>query len=243
MRFSDSDIVRYPIFARTSSDDGYGPGRSLLGNRELKPSEENPASGRYSFLSFHDFNKPVSHRPVSTPPYRGQSIHGSFADLNRSSTGKTPWTPHVRRRRPRAFLTHKLRSPPMNERLCSRRFDLNLPCLICIAEDEHPEEILRTETLNSSAPTALIFAIGKPLPHDTRMSIEVMVQRSAEESDCHDGSCISLHGRVVAFQCSGNSGAVRSAVSDQPYHPAHCPEPCQDKLDGDADRERPPGNL
>lgn len=90
----------------------------------------------------------------------------------------------------------------MNERRCSRRFDLKLPCLICVAEDEHPEEILRTETLNISTDGAY-FAIGKPLPHDTRMSIELMVQRSAEGSDCHDGSCISLHGRVVRSNAAG----------------------------------------
>ena len=90
----------------------------------------------------------------------------------------------------------------MNERRCSRRFDLKLPCLICVAEDEHPEEILRTETLNISTDGAY-FATGKPLPPDTRMSIEVIVQRSAEEIDCHNGSCISLHGRVVRSNTAG----------------------------------------
>lgn len=90
----------------------------------------------------------------------------------------------------------------MHERRCSRRFDLKLPCLICVAEDDHPEEILRTETLNISTDGAY-FATGTPLPPDTPMSIEVMVQRSAEGQECQDGSCISLNGRVVRSNAAG----------------------------------------
>jgi hypothetical protein len=90
----------------------------------------------------------------------------------------------------------------MQERRSARRFDLKLPCLICVAEDESAEEILRLETLNISTDGAY-FATRTPLPNATRMSIEVVVQRPDEADDCRDGSCISLYGQVVRANDAG----------------------------------------
>ena len=90
----------------------------------------------------------------------------------------------------------------MHERRSARRFDLKLPCLICVAEEESAEEILRVETLNISTDGAYC-ATRTPLPNGTRMSIEVVVQRPDEADDCRDGSCISLYGQVVRANEAG----------------------------------------
>jgi hypothetical protein len=82
-----------------------------------------------------------------------------------------------------------------------RRFDLKMPCLICIVEPELPEDVFRMETRNISSDGAYIA--GTTFPPATRITMEVLVRRLTETENGHADSCISVRGEVIRCDAGG----------------------------------------